>query len=64
MGSCEALMSVRLDTPGVPDYYPGFSMAAIRRSSISFQGLIPARYLFTLTGLSVANVDQCLTTAH
>ena len=29
VGSCIALMSVRLDTPGAPDYYPGFSTAAI-----------------------------------
>ena len=35
MGSCIALISVRFDPPGAPDYYPGFSTAAIQRSSIS-----------------------------
>ena len=30
VGSCIALMSVRLDTPGAPGYNPGFSMAAIK----------------------------------
>ena len=35
LGSCIALMSVRFDPPGAPDYYPAFSLAAIRRSSIS-----------------------------
>ena len=29
VGSCIALMSVRLDPLGAPDYYPGFSKAAI-----------------------------------
>ena len=29
LGFCIELISVRLDTPGAPDYYPGFSMAAI-----------------------------------
>ena len=29
VGSCIALMSVRFDPLGAPDYYPGFSTAAI-----------------------------------
>ena len=35
VGSCIALMSVIFDTPSAPDYYPGFSTAAILHSSIS-----------------------------
>ena len=29
VGSCKVLMFVIHDTPGAPDYYPGFSTATI-----------------------------------
>ena len=37
-------MSVRYDPPGAPDYYPGFSTAAIRRSSISRNKFLPGTH--------------------
>ena len=51
MGSCIALMSVRYDPPGAPDYYPGFSKAAIRRSSISRKEFLPGTHLLHLGGV-------------
>ena len=45
VGSCIALMSVRFDPPGAPDYYPGFSTAAIGRSSISRNKFLPGNIL-------------------
>ena len=51
VGSCIALMSVRFDPPGAPDYYPGFSTAAIRRSSISRNKFLPGIHLLHLGGV-------------
>ena len=48
MGSCIALMSVRF---GAPDYYPGFSTAAIRRFSISRNKFLPGTHLLHLGGV-------------
>ena len=48
MGSCTALMSVKFDPPGAPDYYPGFSTAAIRRPSISRNKFLPGTHLLNL----------------
>ena len=49
--SCIALMSVRFDPPGAPDYYPGFSTAAIQRSSISRNKFLPGTHLPHLGGV-------------
>ena len=54
VGSGIAHMSAIRDTPGAPDYYPGYSTAAITALS-HFKELIPARY--PSLWLSVA--DQC-----
>ena len=49
LGSCKALISVRLDTPGAPDYYPGFrAWLPLRRSSISRNSFPPGTHLHLL----------------
>ena len=59
MGSCIALMSVRFDPPGAPDYYPGFSKAAIRRSSISRNKFLPGTHLLHLVECGKCRSMSC-----
>lgn len=54
-----ALIFVRLDIPGAPDYYPSFSMAAMEIQH--FKDLIPARSSIQLTWVNSGKYKYLVT---